>query len=139
MGLTITRTGVDWVQDLKQDSTDGGTRASGAWEWIGWGTGSGGVGTEDDTDSTLTSEGAEARVEAVTSRVTGIFTDDTLRSVGTITSLSTQGIDEVGLFNQLVVAGSILLERGTILEVNLESGDRIEFTLDDRQRAAGSA
>jgi hypothetical protein len=139
MGLTITRTGIDWVQDLKQDSTDGGTRAAGAWEWIGWGTGSAGVGTEADTDTALVSEGAEARVEATTSRVTGIFTDDTLRSVGTITSLSTQGIDEMGLFNQLVVAGSLLLERGTILEVNLEEDDRIEFTLDDRQRAAGSS
>lgn len=93
-------------------------------EFIGWGTG-GGAAAEDDTD--LTTPSAEARTDGVASRVTTTVTNDTYQVVGTIVSLSTQSIDEVGVFDAITAGNLFVL--ADFAAIPLEEDDSIQFTI----------
>ncbi len=83
------------------------------------------------TDSALGSPSAEDRVLGTGTRATGTATGavayDTYIVTGQITSLSTQAITEVGLFDN-ATTGSMFLH-GTFDAINLNEDDAVEFTI----------
>jgi len=91
--------------------------------YVGWGTG---AGTAAETDTTLFTEAAEARVAVTHSQVTTTTTGDTYQGVGTITSASGQTITNAGLFDAST-SGTMLL-KGDFTGIVLANGDKIEFT-----------
>jgi len=94
-------------------------------KYIAWGTGST---TAAAADTTLTTASAEARTSGTQSQTTTTTTNDTYTLTGTITSLSTQGIFEVGVFSASTV-GSMFSHHSFAAAVNLVASDAIAFTL----------
>jgi len=91
---------------------------------IGWGTGNG---TAAIADTTLFSEAAEARSQAVITQGTTTTANDTIQAVATITATATRAITNAGLFD--AVTGGNLIMKGDFATVNLNNGDSITFTM----------
>lgn len=116
MASLVTNTGIkEFVDALVADNTV---------KWVGWGTGTGaGVASTD-----LTTASAETRTNGTPAAATTNTTDDTYRITGTITSLSTQTITEVGVFS--ASTGAVLRIYGDFTGIGLNNGDSIAFTID---------
>lgn len=115
-----------WVnggQNLTIDLLDPATRAGVTTNYtIAWGSGSTAPAV---TDTGLAAENAEARVAAtVTQPVL-----DTIRFVGTITATDNRIVQEAGVFTN---TGANLFLRGVHALLNIEAGDRVEYTFDLR-------
>ena len=90
-------------------------------DWfVAWGTGGGGA---VKGDTTLTTESAETRLAGAATQPSA----DINQWVATLTSLSTQTIDEAGLFS--LVTGGTMLIRGDFTGIALTTDDKIEFTI----------
>jgi hypothetical protein len=94
-------------------------------DWNFHGSGTGVVG-EAVGDVGLGSEVETRDADAVKSQPTS----DVHRSVDTHTYGASWAITEHGLFDQVTVAGDILLDRTVFSEINVTSGDAIQFTFD---------
>lgn len=92
---------------------------------IAWGTG---AGTAAVGDTTLFTEGPEARVSGTGSRVTTTQTNDTYRVTGTITASASRTPTNAGLFDAST-AGNLVV-KGDFTGVVLASGESIAFTID---------
>ncbi len=92
---------------------------------VGWGTG--GATVAATTDAGLVTASAETRTASTSSQQTTLRTNDTYQVHATLTSLSSQTISEVGLFDSSST-GSLFL-RGTFTGIALNTGDSIAFTV----------
>ena len=92
--------------------------------YVGWGTGSTAAAAGD---TTLQTASAEARTNGTKSKQTTNSSNDTYQVVATVTSLSTQTIAEVGLFDAST-SGNMYV-RGVFTGIPLEASDAIEFTV----------
>lgn len=115
-----------WVnlgQNLTVDLLDPSTRAGVTTSYtIAWGAGSTAPAV---TDTGLVTENPEARVSATVTQPAV----DTIRFVGTITATANRTVQEAGVFTS---AGSNLFLRGVHALLNIETGDRVEYTFDLR-------
>lgn len=93
-------------------------------KWIGMGTG---TTTAVAADTAVETE-VETRAVGTSSRVTTTVTNDTYRTVGTITATTTRAIANAGSFDALTV-GNICVH-GDFAVINLANGDSIQFTID---------
>jgi len=91
---------------------------------VHWGTS---ATAEAVTQTALVAASAEARVSGTKTKQTTNTTDDTYQVIGTLTSASTQTIQEAGLFNAST-AGDMYV-RGTFTGIALNSTDAVEFTI----------
>lgn len=113
----------DIGQNLTIDLLDPATRAGVTTSYtIAWGSGSTAPAV---TQTGLISENPEARVSATVTQPT----PDTIRFVGTITATANRTVQEAGVFSN---TGNNLNLRGTFALLNIETGDRVEFTFDLR-------
>jgi hypothetical protein len=96
-----------------------GTVSAPATHYVAWGTG---AGTATKTDTTLFTEGPEARVAATRSQPTASQN----RFIGTITASGARTVTNAGVWTD-VSAGSLLL-KSDFTGVVLASGDAIQFT-----------
>ena len=115
MATVYTDDGEEWTVDV----LDGGSSMPSGGYWIAWGTSSAAA---SKTDATLSSERAEARVQATMSQPSANIT----QAVSTITASSTGTIVESGLFSSS--AAGELIVRGDFTGIALETNDKIEFT-----------
>lgn len=116
MASVVTNTGLGDVVS--------GLIAANTIRYFGWGGGSGqGVGATD-----LASEFAESRTGGTLAAATTNTTNDTLRVTGSLTATGSRAVTEVGVFSAAV--GSVLDIYGDFLEIDLENGDSIAFTID---------
>ena len=113
----------DLGQNLTIDLLDPATRAGVTTSYtIAWGSGS----TAPAVGQTgLVSENPEARVAATVSQPAL----DTIRFLGTITATGNRTVQEAGVF---YAAGNFLKLRGVHALLNIETGDRTEYTFDLR-------
>lgn len=81
-------------------------------------------------DTALGSEHAEARVATTVSQQTTSSTGDTIRHVFEITATGNRTVNEAGVFN--ASSTGTLVYRGTHSTLNIETGDRVEYTFNDR-------
>jgi hypothetical protein len=103
-------------------------------KFLQWGTGSAVAVTGTVLGSTTGT--TEARTSGTVSDETTTTTNDTFRVVGTIISLGTLAITEVGLFDAAgsgsPPTGGNMTFYGDFAAINLEVGDSITFTLDQK-------
>lgn len=120
-----TATWTDLGQNLTIDLLDPATRAGTTTSYtIAWGSGSTAPAV---TQIGLVSENPETRVSATVTQPVA----DTIRFVGTITATANRTVQEAGVFTN---TGSNLFLRGTHALLNIETGDRVEYTFDLRLR-----
>ena len=113
----------DLGQNLTVSLLDPSTRASVVTTYtIAWGSGNTAPAV---TQIGLVSENPETRVAATVSKPVV----DTIRFVGTITATANRTVQEAGVFTN---AGANLFLRGTHALLNIEAGDRVEYTFDLR-------
>ena len=93
--------------------------------YIGWGSGATAPAV---TQTALVTENAEARTAATVTRTTTESANDTVRFVGTITATGNRSVQEAAVFTA-AAAGTMVL-RGTHALLNIETGDRVEYTFD---------
>lgn len=97
--------------------------------WFQWGTGSAAAKSANVVTTTTTTE---ARTAATLTQQTTTVTNDTWRSVGTITALGTRAITEVGLFDAVgsgsPPTGGNMDVYGDFTVINLATNDSIAFT-----------
>ncbi len=115
MATVLTTAGETWIVD-KLDETVQTTA-----DYIGWGTG---TGTAAKGDTTLFAEAAEARVTAVRTQPAV----DKIRWVGELTAAAGKTITNAGNFTA-TAAGSLIVH-GDFTGIALNTGDKIEFTID---------
>ena len=115
MATILVDVGEAWIVD----KLDEAVQTTG--DWIGWGTG---AGTAAKADTTLFTEAAEARVEAVRTQPLA----DKIRWVSELTSASIQTITNAGNFT--ASAAGTLVVKGDFTGIALAVGDKIEFTID---------
>lgn len=110
------------------DVFDPATRAAQATTYYGaWG----GTSTAPAlTDTALGSEHPEARVATTITQQTTSSTGDTVRHVFEITATGNRSVQESGVFNASTTG--TLVYRGTHALLNIETGDRVEYTFNDR-------
>lgn len=84
--------------------------------------------TDDATNRTTLIVEVETRANGTSSQATTTITNDTYRTVGTITATATRAIVEAGMFSAST-AGT-MVSRSTFTVVNLASGDSIQLTYD---------
>jgi len=109
--------------DLIDPATRGSTTTSFT---IAWGSGNTAPAV---TQTSLTTENPEPRVSTTVSQPQ----IDTVRFIGTITATANRTVQEAGVFS---AAGSNMWLRGTHALLNIETGDRVEYTFDLRLRDA---
>lgn len=113
----------DLGQNLTIDLLDPATRAGVTTTYtIAWGAGSTAPAV---TQTGLVSENPETRVAATVSQPAL----DTIRFLGTITATGNRTVQEAGVF---YAAGSNMKLRGVHALLNIETGDRVEYTFDLR-------
>lgn len=111
----------DFAQQQTVDLIDTNTRAGTSTTFtIAWGSGNTAPAV---TQTALTSENPETRV---TANITQPATN-TVRFVGTITATANRTVQEAGVFS---AAGANMWLRGTHALLNIETGDRVEYTFD---------
>lgn len=111
----LTQVGEEWIVD-KLDEV---VQTTG--DWIGWGTG---TGTASKDSTALFDEAPEPRVQAVRSQPT----PDKIRWVGTLTASAPRTITNAGNFTHST--GGTLIVHGDFTGIPLQTGDRIEFTIE---------
>jgi len=110
----------DAGQALVVDILDGTASSPGGTGWyVGWGTG---AGTAAVTDTTLSTEATEARVQVTCSQPAA----NQSRYVGTITADGTKTITNAGIFNAST-SGTLWLH-SDFTGVALNASDSIQFT-----------
>ncbi len=114
MADVFTQTG----EELFADIIDGTTGAP-TW-YIGQGTGTGGA---VKGDTALGTESAEARVSSTMSQPSA----DQNQFLSLITATGTRAITECGIFNASTTG--IMIQRSDFTAINVDSGDKIEFTI----------
>lgn len=95
-------------------------------KYIAWGTG---AGTAAAADTTLFTEGPEARTTGTSSKVTTTTTNDTYQVTGTITASGTRAVTNAGLFDVVTSSSGNLFVKGDFTTVNLSNGDSIALTI----------
>lgn len=93
-------------------------------KYVAWGTG---TTAAVETNTALETESAEDRTEGTSTQQTTTTSNDTYQVIGTITSLSTQAITEVGLLD--ASSGGNAFMRATFDAINLNADDSIQFTI----------
>jgi hypothetical protein len=117
-------------QNLAIDLLDPATRSGVTTSYtIAWGSGNTALNVADDA---LVSENPEARVSATVSQPSA----DIIRFLGTITASANRSVQEAGVFFS---AGSNLMLRGIHALLNIETGDRVEYTFDLRLKDQSEA
>lgn len=111
----LTQVGEEWIID----KLDEGVQTTG--DYIGWGTG---AGTAAKGDTALFTETSESRVTATRSQPVA----DKIRWVGTLTANDNKTITNAGNFSALT--DSTLIVHGDFTGIALNTGDKIEFTID---------
>ena len=124
-GSTLTNRGRDNLTGVLA-AVSGSRYAAGANKFVGWGTGGTNI-TPAATVTDLVTPAAEARVSGTQTQQTTSVTNDTYQVVSTITSASTQTINEAGVFD--ASAGSVGFLIGQFAGIALNSGDSITFTI----------
>lgn len=76
------------------------------------------------TQTALVTENAEARVLATVSQPLA----NTIRYLWEVTATGNRVVNEFGVFT--ATTAGIMLIRGTLSTLNIETGDRVEFTVD---------
>lgn len=115
----------DIGQNMTIDLIDPATRAGVTTSFtIAWGSGNTAPAV---TQTGLVTENPEARVAATVSQPAL----DTIRFLGTITATANRTVQEAGVFS---AAGSNMWLRGIHALLNIETGDRTEYTFDLRLR-----
>jgi hypothetical protein len=115
MANVLTQVGEEWIVD-KLDET---VQTTG--DYVGWGTG---AGTASKSDTALFTEASESRVVATRSQPAA----DKIRWVATLTANGTKTITNAGNFT--ASTGGTLIVHGDFAGIALNSGDKIEFTID---------
>lgn len=95
-------------------------------KFIAWGTG---AGTAAAADTTLFTEGPEARTTGTSSKVTTTTTNDTYQVTGTVTATGTRAVTNAGLFDVVTSSSGNMFVKGDFTTVNLSNGDSIAFTI----------
>lgn len=93
-------------------------------KYVAWGTG---TTAAANTDTGLQTAAAEARTTGTSSRTQTNVANDTYQVIGKITSLSTQSITEVCLYD--AASGGNAFMRATHDAFALNAGDSIEYTI----------
>ena len=94
---------------------------------LAWGTG---AGTTAATDTTLFTEGPEARTAGTSTQQTTTTTNDTYRVVGTITASAGRTVTNAGLFDVITSSSGNLYAKTDFTGIVLPSaGDAIQFTM----------
>ena len=110
--VVLTQDGEEWIVDLMAGVTVHGT----------WGTGeSEAAKTDDDMEA----ESGEARVECTITQPLA----DKIQYVWQITASDVRAITEAGIFS--AATEGVLYFHASFSAINLASGDKIEFTLQD--------
>lgn len=94
-------------------------------KYVAWGTG---TTAAANTDTGLQTAAAEARTTGTSSRTQTNVANDTYQVIGKITSLSTQSITEVCLYDAPICGGNAFM-RATHDAFALNAGDSIEYTI----------
>lgn len=92
--------------------------------YVAWGTG---AGTAAVTDTTLFTEGPEARTAGTSTQQTTSTTNDTYQVIGTITASGARTVTNAGLFDAST-SGNIFM-KGDFTGVTLATGESIAFTM----------
>lgn len=93
---------------------------------IAWGTG---AGTAAATDTTLFTEGPEARTAGTSTQQTTAVTNDTYQVVGTITASGARTVTNAGLFDIITASSGNCFVKGDFTGVVLATSDSITFTV----------
>jgi hypothetical protein len=93
-------------------------------KYLGIGTGATGA-AADDTG--LETASAEARTSGTTTQVTTTVTNDTYQVVAAVTSLSTQTVTEIALYDASTSGNCFL--HGTFSGIPLNADDAVQFTV----------
>lgn len=110
-------------QAVTVDLLDPATRAATVTDYtIAWGSGNTAPAV---TDTALVSENLEPRVAAAVTKPAL----DTIRFVGTITATADRTVQEAGVFTN---TGANIFLRGTHSLLNIQTGDKVEYTFDLR-------
>ncbi len=115
MADVFTQTGEELFTDILD-----GTTAAPTWA-IAMGTG---AGAAAKGDTALTTESPEDRVASTMTQPAA----DQNQWLSLITATGTRAIIECGVFNQ-VADGGIMIQRSDFSAINIDSGDKIEFTI----------
>lgn len=113
MAVVLTQSCEEWIVDKIDNQVTTNI------EYIAWGSGSGSL---SKNNTTLFNEEGESRIEAARSQVSA----DVVEWMGTITAEAVKTITEAGLLNN-ITAGSLLMH-GNFTGIDLEIGDKIEFS-----------
>lgn len=109
------------------DCLDPATRGAQVTSYYGaWGS----SGTAPALANTTLTEHAEARVLCVITQQTTSTAGDTIRYVWTVTASANRSVQEAGVFTA-TTAGT-LIYRGTHALLNIETGDQVVYTFNDR-------
>ena len=124
--MAVLDAGIGMITDRLKNGASGAYTAEPS--YIEWGTGTTAVNVA--TDSDIETSRAEARVNGTTSLQTTNTTNDTYRSVGTITigSGTDIAITEVGQFDDL--SAGDMFSRNVFAAVTVSTGESITFTID---------
>ena len=110
--VVLTQDGEEWIVDLIKAVTAYGT----------WGTG---AGTAAKADEDMFTESAESRVSCTITEAAA----DKVQYVWQITATDARAITEAGIFS--ASTSGTLYFHASFSTINLSSGDKIEFTLQD--------
>lgn len=126
-GQCITNLGKAQAVDLWDTATRGAvsTNYRGAW-------GSGNA-TPALANTTLT-EHPETRVATTISQQTTSTAGDTIRHVWTVTASANRSVEEAGVFD--ATTSGNLIYRGVHALLNIETGDQVTYTFNDRHKDA---
>ena len=92
--------------------------------FVAWGTG---AGTAAITDTTLFTEGPEARTAGTSTQQLQNVANDTYQVVGTITATAGRTVTNAGLFDASTVGN--LFVKGDFTGIPLSTSDAIQFTI----------
>lgn len=95
-------------------------------KYLAWGTG---AGTTAATDTTLFTEGPEARATCTVSQQTVTTTNDTYQAIGTITASAARTVTNAGLFDVVTASSGNLYCKTDFTGIVLATGDSIQFTM----------
>lgn len=95
-------------------------------KFLAWGTG---AGTTGATDTTLFTEGPEARATCTVTQQTVTTTNDTYQAVGTITASGSRTVTNAGLFDVVTASSGNLYAKTDFTGIVLLTGDSIQFTM----------
>lgn len=118
MPIVWTDVGQQQAADLHDPATRAGVSTT---YYGGWGSSATAPAV---TDTALGSENAEARDACTISQPAA----DTVRYLFTIEATGNRTVNEFGVFDASAVGNLII--RGTLSTLNIETGDRVEFTVD---------